>query len=443
MSASAPAEPDAENAASFAAAQPLQRRGMTLAITAQIFGMLADISFRNGILLVYFTALSLNRDRVLLYLSMPPLLMLLVRMPAAHLADHWGLRRVTVPGFMAVAAAFLMFLAAGFVEGLVGREALTAGGAAMFGVGISVASAGFMALLRRLVPSPLRGRFFGRMHVAWQSVGLVFVGACALFLSEEAPVSTYQWILVLLVAGALARAAFIGAMPEPPRKQPPARGMFRSIGRCMRVEAYAGFCAYVFLLAFFTGAGPYVLGLLEKHTLGFGDNTVVLLGNLIMVGSLVGFALGGKATDRWGTKPVFLICHFGYGLFLALPVLRPFVGDADFAIAVVAHLGYGACWAGSLLAISTELMALVPAENEAVGISFALLLFHVGSAVAGMLASAALALGMLAEAWTLWGRGMGPYDSILLLAAVMVLMLVMTLALVPSVLRKAEWVPNT
>ena len=166
------------------------------------------------------------------------------------------------------------------------------------------------------------------------------------------------------------------------------------------------------------------------------------MGHLIMVGSLLGFAAGGKATDRWGTKPVFLICHFGYAVALSLLLTRVWLPVPVLYLAAAANLLYGVFWAGSLIAITTELLALVPRENQAVGTSLALVLFHLGGAAAGMLGSVALSLGLFAPQWEVAGTRLGPYDTLLLLWAVMVVLLVVTLGLVPSVLRKAEWMPS-
>lgn len=425
----------------FSEVAPLQRRGMNLAVGAQVFGMLPDIAFRNGILLVYFTALGLNSGRVLLYLSLPPVLMLLLRLPAAHLADHIGLKRVGAPGFFTSTLGFVLFMLAGFTEGRL-AEGMIFGGVLLHGAGQAVSAAGFMPLLRRIVPQKLRGRFFGRLHVSWQLVGLIFVGACAVLLPEEAAVRTYQGIIAILVCGGLIRVALFLRISEPDRPGQPAAGFMQSITHTMRTDGYAPFTAYVFLLALCTGAVPFVLGLLEKHTLNFGDNQVVWMGNLIMVGSLIGFALGGKATDRWGTKPVFLICHFGYGVALAILLTRAFLPVPPLYLAALANLVYGIFWAGSMIAITTELLALVPRENQAMGTSLALLLFHVGGAASGMLGSAALSLGLFAEQWNLAGMAMSPYDTLLLLWSVMIVLLVVTLGLVPSVLRKAEWMPT-
>ena len=419
-----------------------QRRGMRLALLAQVFGMLADFAFRNGILLVYLRALGLPGDRVLLYLSLPPVIMFFLRLPAAHAADRLGLKRLGVPGFRLIPLAFLLFAAAGSFVGA-WREALVATGAVVHGVGITLGSVGLTPLLRRIVPRKLRGRYFGKLNAAWQSVGLVFVAACALLLPAEVPVPVYQGILGIMILGGAVRAFLFARIAEPPAPSPPTAGFGESVLQALRAPGFASFSAYVFLIALSTGAAPYVFGLLEREVLGFGDNLVVWMGNLIMVGSLAGFFLGGKGTDRFGTKPVFLICHFGYSLALAVLIARAVLPLPVVALATVANVLYGFCWAASLIAITTELYALVPRRNQALGIAVPLLLFHFGGSVAGLLASGALRVGMLENEWHLFGTRMSQYDTLLLAGAVLVILLVITLGLVPSVLRKTEWSSET
>ena len=58
-----------------------------------------------------------------------------------------------------------------------------------------------------------------------------------------------------------------------------------------------------------------------------------------------------------------------------------------------------------------------------------------GQAVSGLIIAWALKLGILSESWSLFGATLGAYDSILLACGVMVLLLVVTLGLVPSVVR--------
>jgi len=90
----------------------------------------------------------------------------------------------------------------------------------------------------------------------------------------------------------------------------------RALGSVLRSGGFLPFCAYAFLLALFTGGCPTLFGLVEKTFLHLSDGTVTLLANARLVGSILGFYLGGKIVERFGTKPVFLSCHFCFGLIL-------------------------------------------------------------------------------------------------------------------------------
>ena len=105
------------------------------------------------------------------------------------------------------------------------------------------------------------------------------------------------------------------------------------------------------------------------------------------------------------------------------------------------HLLLGILLAASSIAISTELLALIPAANKSLSTSLAGMMWRMSAAVCGLIAAWVLDQGILAERWTFGHATFSNYDSILLLFTVMVLLFVVTLGLVPSVIRKAEWVP--
>ena len=85
-------------------------------------------------------------------------------------------------------------------------------------------------------------------------------------------------------------------------------------GASFALKDTPSFVAYIFLLALFTGCCPLIFNLIEKHVLGWGDDRVVTMGMLMMIGSVVGFFMGGRAVDKYGTKPVFMVMHFSYGV---------------------------------------------------------------------------------------------------------------------------------
>lgn len=108
----------------------------------------------------------------------------------------------------------------------------------------------------------------------------------------------------------------------------------------------------------------------------------------------------------------------------------------------LSHLLFGLVYAVSSVAISTEMLALIPPDHKSLSTSLCMVLMRGGGALSGLLAAYALKLGLLRESWTLWGRTMSSYDALLLACGVMVVLLVVTLGLVPSVLNKSQWVPQ-
>ena len=234
-------------------------------------------------------------------------------------------------------------------------------------------------------------------------------------------------------------------IPELEKPVPRQQGFVPAFLAVVRSEGYMSFCAYVFLLSLVTLGCPHLFGLIEKKVLLLYDAQVVWLGNLGMIGAVTGFLFGGKAIDRWGTKPVFLVCHFGYALVLALFLLRGVVPASVWLPLALGALNFafGILMAASSVAISTEMLALIPAKNKSLSTSLCMTLLTGGTALSGVLAAGLLKLGVLRETWQLWGMKLSDYDGVLLIYGLAVLLLVVALGLVPSVIGKAQWVPRS
>jgi hypothetical protein len=71
-----------------------------------------------------------------------------------------------------------------------------------------------------------------------------------------------------------------------------------------------------------------------------------------------------------------------------------------------------------------------------------MVLISLGQALSGLLAAAALKLGFLQPTWQVLGRSLSSYDAILLAYAVLIVLMVVTLGLVPSVIGKSQWIPR-
>lgn len=423
------------------AATPQQRCAMRSAIIAQCFGALAYIVMTRGLMLVYLTRLGIPSLRILVYLSLPEFLRAAIHIPCAIIADRKGIKRVGVPGLILTSVGFAGLSLAPLAPSL-WVEPGVALGIAVFAIGATMMEAGWLSILSPIVPTAMRGRFFGRLRMSWQTAGMIYVGACAVVLKWDDSISTYQYLMAVATFGLIVRIVYYARMPELEAIPKHPVAVRAALGEIIRAPGYASFCAYVMLLGLCTGAVFNLFGLVEKDVLELSDTRVVWLGNMTLIGSVLGFLIGGRTVDRYSTRPVFLVCHFGYATVLVLFLVRHLAGDALLFALVTVHLLLGILIAASSIAISTELLALIPAANKSLSTSLAGMMLRMSAAVSGLIAAWVLEQGILTDSWTLGSAIFSNYDSILLLFAVMVLLFVVTLGLVPSVIRKAEWVPG-
>lgn len=426
--------------------QPLNdsqaRRAMANAIVCQCFGALAIVALQNNLFFLYFRALGVKPSVIITLFAIVPFLQFSLLMPFARLADRFGKRRVGIAGSAISGLGIGIMLLAGATESQA-RFWLLSGGIGMFGVGYTGFVAGWFALLSPVVPESLRGRFFGALRVSWQIVGAIFTGVMALVLSADSPVSAYIALVSFVALSQFLRIPFYRRIPEIERPEGVKERLRVAVLRILRVDGFASFCSYVFLISLFIGCCPLLFSLVQKDVHGFSDRLVAFNGNLVIAGNVFGFFLGGLAVDRLGTRLVFVVCHFGFGGVLLFFVGRGYTGiPLEWSIGLGVFLFAFLMAAGSI-AFSTEMLALLPDRGKSLAAALFGMMNQGGVALSGFLSARALELGALSEEWTFLGKTLTAYDTILLGCGVMIVLLVVTLSLVPSVLkRKAEWMPR-
>lgn len=415
----------------------VSRRGMRAAIIGSCFKVLSSLSFSNGLMLVFLSALKMDGATVMLLLSLVNILQAVFLIPCAHLADRLGKRRITLTGIGLCGLGYALLPAAGLLParltvGLLGL------GMALYGVGQAGQVASWYALLAPLVPSSYRGRFFGALRVSWQLCGVILAALIAWLLPHETSLSLLRMILIVTGLTIVPWALYYARIPELERESFPTRDLPKALGTIVRSGGYLPFCAYLFIIALFSGGCPVLFGLVEKRVLELGDGAVMLLANLTMIGSVIGYYIGGKAVDRVGTKSVFLICHFGYGFSLALFVARNSFPVSPLVVIGVAHAVFGALLAAGSIAFSTEMLALIPPARKSLSTSICTTMSQAGTALSGLLGAWSIRLGLFADTWTLAGHARSAYDAILLVYAVMIVLMAVTLGLIPSVVGRPE-----
>ncbi|RKZ72814.1 MAG: hypothetical protein DRQ57_16335 [Gammaproteobacteria bacterium] len=412
-----------------------QRRGRFAAIMAQTSGVHGVLAFKNSLLLLYMLSMGLSEARVLVYLSIFGICNFM-GIPAAYFSDKIGQKRIGFAGLAMNILGFSLIACAGFAPTLFTKEVIVLTGIVIFSFGESLFSASWYPLVHPIVPEKIRGRFWGKLRITFQVAGLLFSGLAAWIIGAQGRESSYQLIMAMIAVLLIGRGIFYRRIPEYKKNAPEKEPFLSTLGRIIRLDCYASFGAYIFLLMIFTANTPIIFALIEKEVMMLKAETVVWLANIGLFGCLGGFYVGGHAVDRLGTKPVFLICHFGFAVFSILFIFRDISPVLTMPLLGICNFAFGFIFSGSSIAITTEMFALMPTHNRALAMSIFNTMLFVGTGLSGIICAGILNFNFLKKEWLFCGLTMSNYDAILLGCGGMVLLLTATLGLVPSIIQK-------
>ncbi len=412
---------------------------MRAAIRTQCFGIVAEGMIVNGILLLYLTALGVDAASTMVYLAIYPLTGAALLLPFAWLADRIGKKVVGEAGVILGTLGWTLIGLAGFfgdaATGLIGL------GIFLAALCFSMLGASWFSLLSPVIPVEIRGRFFGRLRTWFSAISIVLSLTYAAVLERNNAVIVYQIIFLIAAAAYVARFFSYRQIPE---LEPPTAGnhipFLTSIQATLRNAPLAKFCGYALLLTLFTAGAGSLIAMVEKRVIEYSDGQIIVLANLSIGGSICGMFFGGKIIDRFGPRSVFAGCHITLGLGLLAFLLRVLF---DSPMAMLIYLGtlhfiLGSARGAIGIAMTTELMGLLPEKSKSVSAATFSIFQTVGVALSGFVPAWLLKSGLLAETWTFAGYALSDFDSILLGYSLMTLLLIVSLALVPSMQRRAE-----
>lgn len=407
------------------------------AILAQCFGGHIELILTGGFLFTYFTSLGYSSENALLLLALPGWVRFVAPPVAAYLSDRTGRKRWSLFGLVVSTAGILMLAPAASVAPPL-RNLFLLLGLSLYSIGYCFFTTNWFAILSSHLARNVRGRFFGILRVSWQLVGIAVTSTITLVLRKNDSLVVFQLLLLGLTLFLILRIFFFTKIPEGEPLLRPQGGGRRSIMETLTLPRFLPFNAYVFLLTLFTAAAPMLFNVLEKEALGFSKDRIVFFGNLLLMGSLAGYFLGGRLVDRHGTKLVFLVCHFAYGGIFFLVAARIWA-----PLPIPVWLGlltalFGFVQAAASIAVTTELLGLIPAENRSMAVAFNISLIGAAALLGVIVPVQAVKSGMLSGSWKLFSGTLSNYDTIFLGCGTMVLLLVVTLGLIPSVIGKAQ-----
>lgn len=420
---------------------------MRVIIIMQSAGMISTVVFQNGLIIAYLTKFDISSSMILILLSIPQVAAFILVLPFAFLSDQYGKKKIGNTGLFLTIIGFTILTLGSFdFQKSWSRELIIALGITCYGIGFALFFSNWFALLKPIIPVEIRGRFFGKLRASWQLVAIIFTAGVTWILSVNDSLSTYQFILGTIVILQIVRAFYYYKIPELDHQSTSQKGennqsFPRSLKFVIRIPNYLPFCCYLFLLMLFVGALPVIFNLLQKEYYNYGSDLIVLMGILLAVGSLIGYYYGGKMVDSYGTKPVFLMNHFLFAFVILIILSRDMIPLPLIVIMGVLTGLYGFAFACSSIATTTEMLLLVPKENISLSTALNISMISGGTSLSNILSAKILDLKILNNQWLLFGNQMNEFDGILLICGVMIILLVVSLGLIPSVTGQAQYFP--
>ncbi len=416
-----------------------EKKALRNIILTQCLAIVALGTVVNGTLLLYLTALGASAVRTMIYLAILPLTNALLLLPAAFLADRYGKKRIGQIGLTIGIFGWATISLASFAGHA--SESLVVSGLVLAALCSSLMGAGWFSLLSPIIPTEIRGRFFGRLRLTFSLVSLILSLFYAWILSLHTDIVVYRGIYAVATLAYFARWFTYRRIPElePPTPKTERSSFRKVLLKVLRVKGLAAFCSYMFLLGLFTAGAGALFAMTEKRVLDFTASRIILLSNVTLVGGMLGMFIGGRTVDRHGTRLVFAACHIMLALTLMAFLLRIFTSPAVLPFYLGGlHFLLGGAMGAIGIAMTTELLGILPKKNKSVAASMFIIFQTSGVALSGLIPAWILKANILRDHWDIGGHQLSSFDAILLGYSWMTLILVATLGLVPSMLRKSE-----
>ncbi len=422
-----------------------RNRAFNTIIITQCLGMLIITLFQNGFYLNYFTKLGISSAAIAMLFALPPLLSTFLILPFAFYSDRMGKKRLALIGQVLFIGSMLVVMAAGWCGERLAMPLVVVSLLVYCGGG-SLQAASWFALLNPIIPPEIRGRFFGRLRMSFTVVCILFTWLTTAVLKASQSMRSFQILLGVVTAAAVLRYFTFSRIPELENAQGEANHRL-SLRQALRVvlqnPGFAHFNGYVFLITLFSAGVPIVFGLMQKDVFGFDPARIMRMGNLFLAGTLAGCWLGGRTVDRFGTRAVFLTAHLAYAVVIVAMLARHWMPWPLAVHAGACSFLFSMVGATAGVAVTSELLALIPATNKALSTAVNQALFSLAIALSGMFVSRSISWNILSPEWQMLGKSYSIYDSLLLAFATMIILMLATIGLVPKIVKQAQFMPGS
>ena len=226
-----------------------------------------------------------------------------------------------------------------------------------------------------LIPASFRGTFFGRLTMYAGIVGTIFALIEGRFLDslEGAGIGVFSVLFGFgIIVGLANTLLFLPQADVPLQQKATEPGTFRRyIGETFANKALIAVMIYALLWSLQSIAGPfyntYMIRSVEEHGLGMPYLGIGIVNAMVTFTMLFFSPFWGRMVDRYGCRPILVLCTFGIAPFPLMWLAIP-PGQAVMVYVLVAPLNLlgGFLIAGISVALSTLIYKVTPSAGRSV-----------------------------------------------------------------------------
>ena len=363
------------------------QRSLNAIVLTQVVGLFALVLLSNGFLTLWFKKLGIDSSSIILLKSMPSMVGLLAFIPLAFVADRFGKKLVGGVGNLILIFSFLFLSLPGFIEfpdlqywGFLSYLLIS--------IGIVMFSSSWLGLIGPVIPGKSRGHFFAVLRISWQAMA-IFVTFTVMAIVKHYP-SVHTFSVILLVAAIALIFRFIPYWYIPEFKDNSRAGQdsfLKIIRGLFGDQRYRLFCGYAFANGCLLGTLVTQFVLLQTDILNFTDSTILLTGNIMLFGSILGFYIGGKLTKRFGDLKMMFLGTFFMVLMIVLPLLRHFTNLDTLWLVGTSLFFIGLIISANGIGFSSFILTIIPRDNRSLANALNGSFSSLGVTVAGLATS--------------------------------------------------------
>ncbi len=367
------------------------RRAVWEGVLSATWGSLVGGQFLTGLALVYGA-----RDLQIGWLAAIPFFTGLVQLPAATALERFGgQRRITlwsaaIGRTVWICVLLVPFLAGGGADSR--AVGWLAGLQAVSGLAMAVTSVAWLSWLGNLIPQGERGTQIGRRSSVYAVGGIValllggrFVDSWKAHHGADTPSAFLILYLVAVAAGALGIWVLSGIPEASGRRAPSRRRLLVLLRRPWRDPNFLWFAAYQGVRVFATMfAGPYFL-VYQLKRLRMSHSEIALYQAIQSATHALALTFWGRLTDRFGGRPVVILCVLGISL---LPAMWLFTEPGHYQILPWVFFLGGLTWAGVSIGETSLWLKLAPPGRNATYIALFATVANLAGTVAPLIGGA-------------------------------------------------------